>query len=87
MFGKSSSAAQKPAAQTSMTENEKSSAAVKQPTGWRKWLSSGKKAEEASSIDSAEEYKDEAPREKWSLGILNDKHTEEVPGKRAFLAF
>jgi hypothetical protein len=51
------------------------------PTGWRIFLSSRKPADEGSSVDSGEEYKDEAPTEKWSLGILNDKQTEEVPGE------
>jgi hypothetical protein len=31
----------------------------------------------ASSVDAEKEV---PPTEKWSLGILNDKHTDEVPG-------
>lgn len=33
-----------------------------------------------SSASSVDEEKDVPPTEKWSLGILNDKHTDEVPG-------
>lgn len=44
------------------------------------FLLSRKIAEEGSSVDSVEEDKDTQPIEKWSLGILNDKKTEEVPG-------
>jgi hypothetical protein len=51
-----------------------------QSTGWRRMLLSRKTADEGSSIDSAEEFKEGPPIEKWSLGILNDKRTEEVPG-------
>ncbi len=53
-----------------------------QPTGWKRLLPSRKTTDEASSVDSVEEYKDDPdpPIEKWSLGILNDKETEEVPG-------
>jgi Na+/melibiose symporter-like transporter len=51
-----------------------------QSTGRRRFLLSRKTADEVSSIDSAEEYKEGPPVEKWSLGILNDKRTEEVPG-------
>jgi hypothetical protein len=51
-----------------------------QCTGWRRLLLSRTTADEGSSTDSAEEYKEGPPVEKWSLGILNDKRTEEVPG-------
>ena len=33
-----------------------------------------------SSSSSVDDEKDTPPAEKWSLGILNDKRTEEVPG-------
>lgn len=33
-----------------------------------------------SSSSSVDDEKDIPPAEKWSLGILNDKRTEEVPG-------
>jgi hypothetical protein len=49
--------------------------------GWRKFPPSRKVPDESDSIGSAVQYKQEAPLEKWSLGILNDKQTEEVPGE------
>lgn len=52
-----------------------------QPTGWERFLPSWKTTDESSSLDSVVECKDGAPIEKWSLGILNDKRTEEVPGQ------
>jgi hypothetical protein len=51
-----------------------------QSNGWSRLPHSRKTADEGSSIDSVEEYKEGPPIEKWSLGILNDKRTEEVPG-------
>lgn len=49
--------------------------------GWRRFFPSQRAADEGSSGDSNEEYKDSVPTAKWSLGILNDKKTEEVPGQ------
>lgn len=51
------------------------------PTGWKRFLPSRKAADEGSSVDSNEEFKDDVPTAKWNLGILNDKETEEVPGQ------
>jgi hypothetical protein len=54
-------------------------------TGWRKFLPYRKTADEStSSLNSVDEDKQEATIEKWSLGILNDKKTEEVPGELVF---
>ncbi len=50
---------------------------------WRKFLGGKKKAphEVASSENSTDGFDDiKAKPEKWSLGVLNDKETEEVPG-------
>lgn len=49
--------------------------------GWRRLLPSPQAADEGSSVDSVEEYKNHTRIEKWSLGIRNDKETEEVPGR------
>lgn len=48
--------------------------------GWRRFLPNRKTRLESmgSSISSEKER----PPEKWSMGILNDKKTEEVPGKQ-----
>ena len=49
----------------------------------RAWWKSRKKEEKdvhASSGESDNEEQAERPPERWSLGILNDKKTEEVPG-------
>jgi hypothetical protein len=51
------------------------------PAGWKRFFPSQKASDEGSSGDSNEEYKDDVPTAKWSLGILNDKKTEEVPGQ------
>lgn len=40
---------------------------------------------DGSSIDGYGEIK--AKSEKWSMGVLNDKKTEEVPGKSCLLPF
>lgn len=48
--------------------------------GWKRFFASRRGGDEGSSGDSNEEYKDIVPTAKWSLGILNDKKTEEVPG-------
>lgn len=63
------------------TITEKDNTQKQQATRWKRFLPSRKTADETSSVNSIEEYKDNAPIEKWSLGILNDKRTEEVPGK------
>ena len=49
---------------------------------WRRMLSRTKPAQEpASSGSSVDDYDgDKAKPEKWSMGILNDRQTEEVPG-------
>ena len=50
---------------------------------WRRFLSSKKKTspEVESSGTSTDGFDDiKATPEKWSLGVLNDKETEEVPG-------
>jgi hypothetical protein len=48
--------------------------------GWGKYFKNEPRAVggSSSSIDSE---KDIPPAEKWSLGILNDKKTDEVPGQ------
>jgi hypothetical protein len=63
------------------TAAQKDKTIQQQFIGWRRLLPLRKTADEPSSVDSAEEYKDDAPTEKWSLGILNDKKTREVPGQ------
>jgi hypothetical protein len=60
---------------------QKGKTSDQQTAGWRRLLGSRKIADESSSVNSIDEYKDEAPTERWSLGILNDKKTEEVPGQ------
>lgn len=50
---------------------------------WRRFLGGKKKAphEVASSGTSTDGFDDiKSKPEKWSLGVLNDKETEEVPG-------
>lgn len=50
---------------------------------WRRFLGGKKKAarEVESSGTSTDGFDDiKAKPEKWSLGVLNDKETEEVPG-------
>jgi hypothetical protein len=49
------------------------------PRAWRSQTTPQNAAVE-SSASSVDEEKDDPPTEKWSLGILNDKRTEEVPG-------
>lgn len=48
-----------------------------------RWLSARKETQPASApASSSDEYGDEKQRPvKWSLGILNDKETDEVPGQ------
>jgi hypothetical protein len=52
---------------------------LKMPRGWRRNTIPQEAAVESSS-SSVDGEKDVPPAEKWSLGILNDKRTEEVPG-------
>jgi hypothetical protein len=52
---------------------------LKMPRGWRRNTILHEAAVESSS-SSVDGEKDTPPAEKWSLGILNDKRTEEVPG-------
>jgi hypothetical protein len=52
---------------------------LKIPRGWRRNTTPQEAAVESSS-SSVDGEKDIPPAEKWSLGILNDKRTEEVPG-------
>lgn len=49
---------------------------------WRRMLGGTKPAQEpASSGNSVDDYDgDKAKPEKWSMGILNDRQTDEVPG-------
>ena len=50
---------------------------------WRRFLGGKRKTprEVESSGTSTDEFDDiKAKPEKWSLGVLNDKETEEVPG-------
>ena len=51
--------------------------------GWRRFLTTGKQTDpepDSSKNTSDEEDEKERPS-KWSLGILNDPETDEVPGK------
>jgi hypothetical protein len=52
---------------------------LKMPRGWRRNTMPQEAAVESAS-SSVDGEKDIPPAEKWSLGILNDKRTEEVPG-------
>jgi hypothetical protein len=52
---------------------------LKMLRGWRRNTIPQEAAVESSS-SSVDGEKDTPPTEKWSLGILNDKRTEEVPG-------
>jgi hypothetical protein len=52
---------------------------LKMPRRWRINTMPQEIAVESSS-SSVDDEKDIPPPEKWSLGILNDKRTEEVPG-------
>ena len=47
--------------------------------GWRRRTSPQNEPVESSG-SSVDGEKDTPPTERWSLGILNDKKTEEVPG-------
>ena len=48
--------------------------------GWRRFFG-GTKLELSSAAVSSDGYEEVKMRpEKWSLGVLNDKETEEVPG-------
>ena len=66
------------------TENEKINP-VNPPEqkGWRRLFKGSQKARSRSSSNgsSLEQDKTENPPEKWTMGILNDKKTEEVPGE------
>lgn len=48
--------------------------------GWGKYFKNEPRAAGGSS-SSIDLEKDIPPAEKWSLGILNDKKTDEVPGQ------
>ena len=50
---------------------------------WRQILGSNKSAQEPTSSGSSFDGDDgdKARPEKWSMGVLNDKRTDEVPGK------
>jgi len=39
------------------------------------------KSQEKDSSDNVDEEEDLARPERWSMGVLNDPHTHEVPGK------
>jgi hypothetical protein len=52
---------------------------LEMPRGWKRNKRHQNEAVE-SSASSVDEEKDILPTEKWSLGILNDKRTDEVPG-------
>jgi hypothetical protein len=52
---------------------------LKMPRGWRRFTMPQEAAVE-SSFSSVDGEEDIPPAERWSLGILNDKRTEEVPG-------
>lgn len=43
---------------------------------WKSLLKRSKKDTESDSVEGFKGY-----RERWTLGILNDKETDEVPGK------
>lgn len=43
---------------------------------WKRFLKGSKKDTESDSVEGFNGY-----RERWTLGILNDKETDEVPGK------
>ena len=50
---------------------------------WKKFFgSSSRRQAQPSPTESAEEYHEAKQREpeKWSMGVLNDKETDEVPG-------
>lgn len=61
-------------------ENMNEKAVPVERKGWRRLLLTRRKAIE--SEDSSLNSDKERPPEKWSMGILNDKKTEEVPGRR-----
>jgi hypothetical protein len=48
--------------------------------GWGRYFKNEPRAA-GSSSSSIDSEKDIPPAEKWSLGILNDKKTDEVPGQ------
>lgn len=49
---------------------------------WRRMLGGTKSAQEPASSGSSVDEDDgnKVKPEKWSMGVLNDRHTEEVPG-------
>ena len=48
---------------------------------WKKMLNRGNKAHKSQSEASPAEASHDQPKpEKWSLGVLNDRETDEVPG-------
>ncbi len=59
---------------------EPGEANTSRPPRWRRFFV-GPKPEVSSSAVSSDGYEEVKTRpEKWSLGVLNDKETEEVPG-------
>jgi len=66
-----------------MAEKEGEQVAVR---GWRRFLRKSRATQESMhspvSTDGAGEHK-MRPR-KWIMGILNDKETDEVPGRSGF---
>ena len=73
-----------PGASTAETkENHSQGTNLPKATGWRSHLGRRKAAprpaSSGSSTDGFEEVKNRP--EKWSLGVLNDRETEEVPGQ------
>lgn len=94
-FDPAHSLRQDPACVTEMATNEQPSGRSLPPSEsvaanqvkakvplWRKMLGGTKSAQEPpssrSSVDEDDGHK--AKPEKWSMGVLNDKQTDEVPG-------
>ena len=82
--GESSLANPDPGASTAETKEDLShDTNLSKATGWRSRLGRRKAAPQpassGSSTDGFEEVKNRP--EKWSLGVLNDRETEEVPGQ------
>ncbi|KAL9127658.1 MAG: hypothetical protein Q9217_003505 [Psora testacea] len=75
--GNDASRQQDPAAETVV---EPSVGASEKASGWRR-LGRSLASRKPESADASEnEYDDKRRPEKWSMGVLNDKETEEVPG-------
>lgn len=80
----SSVAAPDPGASTAESKEDHSQGMnLPKATGWRSRLGRRKAAPQpassGSSTDGLEEVKNRP--EKWSMGVLNDRETEEVPGQ------